>query len=174
MESRAAGLRKRFHDFARHHDGPTRRDPPHPARRAERVRCYQAARDHPTQRLPGHPQRSRRHRGRPSALAASLGPHQVFTLPQPLSGSEDFGIFGTALEVPSVLWQFGGTDPAAFSDADFASLRENGVQHGIPGNHSSRFAPVFGAGSFIGRWLLLELLGQGRTVAVAVRGGGPG
>jgi nucleoside-diphosphate-sugar epimerase len=30
---------------------------------------------------------------------------------------------------------------------------------------------VFGASGFIGRWLLLELVEQGRTVAVAVRGG---
>ncbi|GAA3382292.1 alpha/beta fold hydrolase [Cryptosporangium minutisporangium] len=30
---------------------------------------------------------------------------------------------------------------------------------------------VFGATGFIGRWLLLELLGQGRVVAAAVRGG---
>src|SRR3546814_20420333 len=35
----------------------------------------------------------------------------------PLSGSEDFGLFGTAWGVPSVFWWVGGTDPAKLAAA---------------------------------------------------------
>jgi len=43
---------------------------------------------------------------------------------EPVMGSEDFGLFGTAAGVPSVFWGIGGS------------------RDGAPGNHSSLFAPV--------------------------------
>ncbi|WP_078908649.1 amidohydrolase [Streptomyces vietnamensis] len=76
------------------------------------------------------------------ALTAALGDGRVFTLPQPLTGSEDFGAFGTALGVPSVFWYFGGADPALYRDVDPASLLEDGLPDTVPSNHSPHFAPV--------------------------------
>ncbi|MEU9866060.1 amidohydrolase [Streptomyces sp. NPDC047971] len=77
-----------------------------------------------------------------AALAEALGADHVFTLPRPVTGSEDFGTFGTALDVPSVFWHFGGADPALFRDIDPASLLENGIPDTIPANHSPYFAPA--------------------------------
>ncbi len=77
-----------------------------------------------------------------SAIAEVLGEERVFTLPQPLTGSEDFGVFGTALAVPSVFWHFGGADPALFQHLDPNSLLTDGLPDTVPGNHSPRFAPV--------------------------------
>ncbi|MFF0429061.1 amidohydrolase [Streptomyces sp. NPDC004520] len=76
------------------------------------------------------------------ALTAALGDGRVFTLPQPLTGSEDFGTFGTALGVPSVFWHFGGADPALYQGIDPASLLEDGLPDTVPSNHSPLFAPV--------------------------------
>ncbi|MFD9030189.1 hypothetical protein ACFVZW_03320 [Streptomyces sp. NPDC059567] len=66
----------------------------------------------------------------------------VGTLPQPVTGSEDFGTFGTALDVPSVFWHFGGADPALYRDIDPATVLENGIPDTVPANHSPYFAPV--------------------------------
>ncbi|WP_374466124.1 amidohydrolase [Ferrovibrio sp.] len=53
------------------------------------------------------------------------------------SGSEDFGLFGTAWNVPSVFWVIGGTDPEVFAKA------MNGDDPGaMPVNHSPFYAPV--------------------------------
>jgi len=76
------------------------------------------------------------------AFRALLGPDRVFVLPSTLTGSEDFGHFGTALGVPSVFWHFGGLDLADFTEADIHSLLENGVPATLPGNHSPKFAPA--------------------------------
>ncbi|WP_328332504.1 MULTISPECIES: amidohydrolase [unclassified Streptomyces] len=73
------------------------------------------------------------------AFRATLASPSVIALPQPLTGSEDFGAFGAALGAPSVYWIFGALDPAAFGDAD---LSADGVPAEIPHNHSPRFAPV--------------------------------
>lgn len=54
---------------------------------------------------------------------------------EPLSGSEDFGLFGTAWNVPSVFWWVGGTDAEKF-----AAAQDGGAP--IPVNHSPFFAPV--------------------------------
>lgn len=56
----------------------------------------------------------------------------------PTTASEDFGILGSAAEVPSVYWFIGGFDPEAFAAA-FAAGR---LDEDIPQNHSSTFAPV--------------------------------
>ncbi|WP_137991410.1 amidohydrolase [Streptomyces vilmorinianum] len=77
-----------------------------------------------------------------TALSAALGEGHVFTLPSTLTGSEDFGTFGTALDVPSVFWHFGGADPALYRDIDPADLLENGLPDTVPANHSPHFAPV--------------------------------
>ncbi|WP_405858931.1 amidohydrolase [Streptomyces sp. NBC_00090] len=77
-----------------------------------------------------------------SALAGALGEGRVFTLPQVITGSEDFGVFGTALGVPSVFWHFGGADPALYEGVDPGSLLEDGLPDTVPANHSPHFAPV--------------------------------
>ncbi|MFE5481185.1 amidohydrolase [Streptomyces sp. NPDC056527] len=76
------------------------------------------------------------------ALTAALGEGRVFTLPQPVTGSEDFGTFGTALHAPSVFWHFGGADPDLYRDIDPASVLEHGIPDTVPANHSPYFAPV--------------------------------
>lgn len=77
-----------------------------------------------------------------SAIAEVLGGERVFTLPEPLTGSEDFGVFGTALGVPSVFWHFGGADPDLFREVDPETLLTDGLPDTIPANHSPYFAPV--------------------------------
>ncbi|MHC5262735.1 amidohydrolase [Streptomyces sp. UC4497] len=77
-----------------------------------------------------------------TAIAEVLGRERVFTLPEPLTGSEDFGTFGTALGVPSVFWHFGGGDPALFAHIDPDALLTDGLPDTVPANHSPYFAPV--------------------------------
>ncbi|WP_329116837.1 amidohydrolase [Streptomyces sp. NBC_01465] len=77
-----------------------------------------------------------------TAIGEALGAERVFTLPQTLTGSEDFGVFGTALGVPSVFWHFGGADPALFTHLDPDALLTDGLPDTIPANHSPHFAPV--------------------------------
>lgn len=56
---------------------------------------------------------------------------------KPTSASEDFGVFGTAWQTPSVFWFVGGTDANKYAEAKHAGrIRE------IPTNHNPRFAPV--------------------------------
>lgn len=76
------------------------------------------------------------------SLTGAFGSDRVFDLPSPLSGSEDFSVFGTALGVPSVFWHFGGADPALFAGIDPRSIIDNGLPHHIPVNHSPNYAPV--------------------------------
>ncbi|WP_406063533.1 amidohydrolase [Streptomyces sp. NBC_01077] len=78
------------------------------------------------------------------SLTEVLGEGRVFTLTQIITGSEDFGTFGTALGVPSVFWHFGGADPALYAGIDPASLLEDGLPDTVPANHSPHFAPVPG------------------------------
>jgi hippurate hydrolase len=66
-----------------------------------------------------------------------FGPER--TLPAPLiTGSEDFGAFGTAAGAPSVFWFVGGVDAVQFVEASKAGT----VDADIPSNHSPHFAPV--------------------------------
>src|SRR5208283_3795331 len=55
----------------------------------------------------------------------------------PAPASEDFGCFGTAWHVPSVLWFVGGNDPKTYAEAKAA-----GKLNELPVNHSPQFAPV--------------------------------
>lgn len=68
------------------------------------------------------------------AMTAQLGAERMLPM-EPLSGSEDFGLFGTAWNVPSVFWWVGGTDPKKFAEAQAGG-------EPIPVNHSPFFAPV--------------------------------
>jgi len=69
-------------------------------------------------------------------IAAFFGPEKVMTV-EPASGSEDFGLFGTAWNVPSVFWVIGGTDPELFARA------QSGDDPSImPVNHSPFYAPL--------------------------------
>ncbi|MFJ2375326.1 amidohydrolase [Streptomyces sp. NPDC087769] len=77
-----------------------------------------------------------------TAIAEVIGEERVFTLPEPLTGSEDFGVFGTALGVPSVFWHFGGADPALFQHRTPETLLTDGLPDTVPANHSPYFAPV--------------------------------
>lgn len=54
---------------------------------------------------------------------------------EPATASEDFGRFGAAWGVPSVMWFVGGIDPELFEAANREGRR-------IPANHSPSFAPV--------------------------------
>ncbi|MFE0700583.1 amidohydrolase [Streptomyces sp. NPDC058872] len=76
-------------------------------------------------------------------LTEALGQDRVVTLPQPLNAGEDFGVFGAALGVPSVYWQFGGADPALFAGVtELDQLHVNGLPDSVPANHSPFYAPV--------------------------------
>ncbi|RKT88941.1 hippurate hydrolase [Saccharopolyspora antimicrobica] len=76
------------------------------------------------------------------AFTETFGEELVFRLPQAVTGSEDFGVFGAELGAPSVYWFFGGTDHAAFGDIDREALLDNGIPPHIPSNHSPLFTPV--------------------------------
>jgi amidohydrolase len=76
------------------------------------------------------------------AFRELLGPDSVFVLPSTLTGSEDFGNFGTALGAPTAFWHFGGLDLADFTEEDIHSLLENGIPATLPTNHSPKFAPA--------------------------------
>ncbi|MGV9610896.1 amidohydrolase [Nocardia xishanensis] len=69
----------------------------------------------------------------------------VFPLPNPITGSEDFGLLGTAAGCPSVFWHIGGADPSGFTPADHELLLSEGrLPSRMPTNHSPRFAPAPG------------------------------
>ena len=72
-----------------------------------------------------------------AALREVLGEDNA-TVHDPVTGSEDFGLFGSDAGVPSVFWFFGGLD------ADrFAEVKARGrVAQEIPSNHSPFFAPL--------------------------------
>ncbi|MFJ4651360.1 amidohydrolase [Nocardia sp. NPDC088792] len=66
----------------------------------------------------------------------------VMPMSNPITGSEDFGLFGTAAGCPSVFWHIGGIDPAGFTPEDQAHMLEEGaLPHDRPSNHSPYFAP---------------------------------
>ncbi|MGW4386630.1 amidohydrolase [Streptomyces sp. NPDC004685] len=89
-----------------------------------------------------------------------LGEHAVLTLPQPINGSEDFGLFGTELGAPSVFWHFGGADPAAFEGLDPEVLATRGLPAKLPMNHSPLYAPLQDPTIELG---VRALLGAART-----------
>jgi hippurate hydrolase len=72
-----------------------------------------------------------------AALRSTLTDERVLD-PGAVTGSEDFGLFPTAAEVPGCYWLFGGIDAAAFQAAEAAGTRDRD----IPSNHSPFFAPL--------------------------------
>ncbi len=72
------------------------------------------------------------------ALAEGLGSGRVWESPRPGTGSEDFGLLGAAVGVPSVFWFLGGADPELFAGGgDPVRIIES-----LPSNHSPDYAPV--------------------------------
>lgn len=67
------------------------------------------------------------------ALAAAFGPSRVVEM-RPVMGAEDFGEFGKAAGVPSLMFWLGATPPEKFAAA-------KGDPTKLPGLHSSQFAP---------------------------------
>jgi hippurate hydrolase len=72
-----------------------------------------------------------------AAIGAELGPDLVTVTP-PATGSEDFGIFGSAAGVPSCFWFVGGTDPVLYAAAEATGR----LDRDVPSNHSPYFAPI--------------------------------
>lgn len=70
-------------------------------------------------------------------LRGRFGEDRVMPM-DPVFGSEDFSVFGTAAGVPSVFWFLGGTDPQAYAAAEAAGR----VDQDIHANHSPYFAPL--------------------------------
>ena len=68
-----------------------------------------------------------------AALRRSLGAANVVAT-DPVMGSEDFGVFGAAAGVPSVMLRVGAAEPS-----EFAKAKAAGTQ--IPGPHNAGFAP---------------------------------
>ncbi|GAA3763707.1 hippurate hydrolase [Spinactinospora alkalitolerans] len=73
---------------------------------------------------------------------AYFGDPYVIDLPEPFTGSEDFGEFGLPGDpdpIPCVLWFVGGTPHDVWSEAPGETPFEKLA--GVPGNHSPFFAP---------------------------------
>jgi hippurate hydrolase len=70
------------------------------------------------------------------AIEARLGKDRVGEIP-PATASEDFGLFGTAWNAPSVFWVVGGIDPVLYAKAQKAGKLDT-----LPANHAPNFAPV--------------------------------
>lgn len=68
-----------------------------------------------------------------AALRRGLGDGNVFTV-EPVTTSEDFGLYGTGAGVPSVQLRLGAIEPGAFAEAKAAGKTP-------PGPHSPHFAP---------------------------------
>lgn len=71
-----------------------------------------------------------------AALARRFGAGRVHEV-EPVTASEDFGLFGAAWNVPTVFWVIGGIDPERYRAAAQA-----GTLDAIPANHAPDFAPV--------------------------------
>ncbi|HZK89671.1 MAG TPA: amidohydrolase [Stellaceae bacterium] len=71
-----------------------------------------------------------------AALQDRFGADRVTEI-APATASEDFGLFGTAWNVPTVFWVIGGIDPATYAKAQKAGKLDE-----LPANHAPDFAPV--------------------------------
>ncbi len=90
------------------------------------------------------------------ALAAAFGPSRVVELP-PLMAAEDFGDFGRAARIPSLIFWLGAVEPRRFEAAHGDATR-------LPGLHSSEWAPdrepTLKTGAEALTIAVLELLGK--------------
>ncbi|MFJ9174414.1 amidohydrolase [Streptomyces sp. NPDC102360] len=71
-----------------------------------------------------------------AAFVGHFGEQRLFPLP-PVSASEDVGVFGEAIGVPTVFWFWGGLE----AETALAAL-QSGRLDDLPANHSPHFAPV--------------------------------
>ncbi|MFI0355764.1 amidohydrolase [Actinomadura sp. 9N407] len=71
-----------------------------------------------------------------AAFAEHFGQQQVMTMPQ-VNASEDVGVFGEELQVPTVFWFWGGLE----AESTVTAFLE-GRMDDLPSNHSPSFAPV--------------------------------
>src|ERR1700730_8522542 len=71
-----------------------------------------------------------------AALQGRFGADRVTEI-APATASEDFGLFGTAWNVPTVFWVIGGIDPATYAKAQKAGKLDE-----LPANHAPDFAPI--------------------------------
>lgn len=71
------------------------------------------------------------------AFIERFGPERV-SRRAPATASEDAGHFGAELDVPTVYWYWGGSDPERFARAAAAGR----LDQDIPFNHSPEFAPI--------------------------------
>ncbi|MHC5256455.1 amidohydrolase [Streptomyces sp. UC4497] len=70
-----------------------------------------------------------------AAFAGHFGEQRIIPMP-PVNASEDVGVFGDAIGVPTVFWFWGGLD----TETVVAALRD-GKLDDLPANHSPHFAP---------------------------------
>ena len=71
-----------------------------------------------------------------AAFTEHFGEQRIQTMPL-VNASEDVGVFGEALQVPTVFWFWGGLDP----ETVITAMQENRFDQ-LPGNHSPFFAPL--------------------------------
>jgi amidohydrolase len=71
-----------------------------------------------------------------AALTGQFGESRVTEI-GPATASEDFGLFGTAWDAPTVFWVIGGIEPATFAESQIAGTLDE-----LPANHAPNFAPV--------------------------------
>jgi len=71
-----------------------------------------------------------------AALERRFGTDRLTEI-EPATASEDFGLFGTAWNVPTVFWVIGGIDRDVYEKAEKA-----GTLDALPANHAPDFAPV--------------------------------
>jgi len=77
-------------------------------------------------------------------LLGAFGANGFLTvpLPNPITGSEDFGAFATEAGCPSVFWHIGGFAPDRYTADDLSRMHQEMVlPAGTAANHSPRFAP---------------------------------
>ncbi|MFI9778493.1 amidohydrolase [Streptomyces sp. NPDC051956] len=71
-----------------------------------------------------------------TAFAEHFGPQRIMPMPQ-VNASEDVGVFGQVLGVPTVFWFWGGLD----TETVLTALAEDRLDE-LPANHSPHFAPL--------------------------------
>lgn len=71
-----------------------------------------------------------------AALAEHFGQQRIMPMPQ-VNASEDVGVFGEVLGVPTVFWFWGGLD----TETVLTALAEDRLDE-LPANHSPHFAPL--------------------------------
>jgi hypothetical protein len=71
-----------------------------------------------------------------AAFAKHFGEQRLLLMPV-VTASEDVGVFGDAVGIPTVFWFWGGLE----TEVVLTALREGRIDN-LPGNHSPHFAPV--------------------------------